>query len=57
MSGGGFAVLPNGGLQINKASVSDSGTYICVAQNPAGTALSKTKLRVQGRALTQLKVT
>ncbi|XP_068563703.1 hemicentin-1 [Cebidichthys violaceus] len=46
-AGGSFTVLPNGGLQINKVSVSDSGTYICVAQNPAGTALGKTKLRVQ----------
>ncbi|KAM8746417.1 hemicentin-1 isoform 1-T1 [Acanthopagrus schlegelii] len=46
-TGGGFTVLPNGSLQISKASVSDSGTYICVAQNPAGTALGKTKLRVQ----------
>uniref|UniRef100_A0A8C2ZWU4 Hemicentin-1 n=1 Tax=Cyclopterus lumpus TaxID=8103 RepID=A0A8C2ZWU4_CYCLU len=46
-TGGSFTVLPNGGLQIHKASVSDSGTYICVAQNPAGTALGKTKLRVQ----------
>ncbi|XP_028442534.1 hemicentin-1 isoform X1 [Perca flavescens] len=44
---GSFTVLPNGSLQITKASVSDSGTYICVAQNPAGTALGKTKLRVQ----------
>ncbi|XP_061539337.1 LOW QUALITY PROTEIN: hemicentin-1 [Phycodurus eques] len=46
-TGGSFTVLPNGGLQITKASVSNSGTYICVAQNPAGTALGKTKLRVQ----------
>ncbi|KAM4629779.1 hemicentin-1 [Polymixia lowei] len=46
-NGGGFTVLPNGGLQISKASVLDSGTYMCVAQNPAGTALGKTKLRVQ----------
>ncbi|XP_074490966.1 hemicentin-1 isoform X1 [Sebastes fasciatus] len=46
-TGGSFTVLPNGSLQITKASVSDSGTYICVAQNPAGTALGKTKLRVQ----------
>ncbi|XP_076007425.1 hemicentin-1 [Genypterus blacodes] len=45
--GGSFTVLPNGSLQISKASVSDSGAYMCVAQNPAGTALGKTKLRVQ----------
>uniref|UniRef100_A0A3Q2YR82 Hemicentin 1 n=1 Tax=Hippocampus comes TaxID=109280 RepID=A0A3Q2YR82_HIPCM len=44
---GSFTVLPHGSLQITKASVSNSGTYICVAQNPAGTALGKTKLRVQ----------
>lgn len=50
MLGGSFTVLPNGSLQISKASVSDSGTYICVAQNPAGTALGKTKLKVQGRS-------
>ncbi|ROL43461.1 Hemicentin-1, partial [Anabarilius grahami] len=46
-TGSGFTVLPNGGLQISKARVEDSGTYMCVAQNPAGTALGKTKLRVQ----------
>ncbi|XP_029939526.1 hemicentin-1, partial [Salarias fasciatus] len=46
-TGGSFTILPNGSLQISKASSSDSGTYICVAQNPAGTALGKTKLRVQ----------
>nr|XP_055041763.1 hemicentin-1 isoform X2 [Misgurnus anguillicaudatus] len=46
-TGGGLTVLPNGGLQISKAKVEDSGTYMCVAQNPAGTALGKTKLRVQ----------
>lgn len=47
--GGVYTVLPNGSLQISKSSVLDSGTYICVAQNPAGTALGKTKIRVQGR--------
>lgn len=41
-------MLPNGSLQILKTSVSDSGTYMCVAQNPAGTALAKIKLKVQG---------
>lgn len=47
--GGRSTILPNGSLQISKASLSDSGMYICVAQNPAGTALGKTRLRVQGR--------
>lgn len=47
-SGGSFTVLPNGSLHVSKASVSDSGTYMCVAQNPAGTALGKTRLKVQG---------
>ena len=45
-------MLPTGALQISKASVSDSGSYMCVAQNPAGTALAKTKLRVQGKSNT-----
>ncbi|MGH0125472.1 UNVERIFIED_CONTAM: hypothetical protein FKN15_054569 [Acipenser sinensis] len=44
---GSFTLLPNGALQIARAKVEDAGTYICVAQNPAGTALGKTKLRVQ----------
>ncbi|XP_005733181.1 hemicentin-1 isoform X1 [Pundamilia nyererei] len=46
-TGGRSTILPNGSLQISKASLSDSGMYICVAQNPAGTALGKTRLRVQ----------
>ncbi|XP_077463990.1 hemicentin-1 [Stigmatopora argus] len=45
-TGESFAVLPNGSLHITKASLANSGTYICVAQNPAGTALGKTKLKV-----------
>ncbi|MEQ2292216.1 Hemicentin-1, partial [Ameca splendens] len=46
-AGGDYTVLPDGSLQISKASLSDSGTFICVAQNPAGTAVGKTKLRMQ----------
>ncbi|XP_059503813.1 hemicentin-1 isoform X2 [Stegostoma tigrinum] len=45
--GGDYTVLPNGGLQITRAAVKDTGTYLCVAQNPTGTALGKIKLRVQ----------
>lgn len=46
--GKSHAVLPNGGLQISRAVREDAGTYMCVAQNPAGTALGKIKLNVQG---------
>lgn len=46
--GSDFTVLPSGDLQISQAKVEDTGTYMCVAQNAAGTALGKTKLRVQG---------
>ncbi|XP_004706727.1 hemicentin-1 [Echinops telfairi] len=46
-SEGKHAVLPNGGLQISRAVREDAGTYMCVAQNPAGTALGKIKLTVQ----------
>ncbi|XP_043555476.1 hemicentin-1 [Chiloscyllium plagiosum] len=45
--GGDYTVLPNGSLQITQAAIKDTGTYICVAQNPTGTALGKIKLRVQ----------
>ncbi|KAF5916712.1 hypothetical protein HPG69_005507 [Diceros bicornis minor] len=46
-SGKSHAVLPSGGLQISRAVREDAGTYMCVAQNPAGTALGKIKLNVQ----------
>ncbi|NWU93884.1 HMCN1 protein, partial [Upupa epops] len=46
-AGNGYMVLPSGSLQIAKAAVEDAGTYMCVAQNPAGTALGKIKLKVQ----------
>ncbi|XP_062920094.1 hemicentin-1 isoform X2 [Mobula hypostoma] len=44
---GAYTVLLNGGLQIARAAVKDTGTYMCVAQNPSGTALGKIRLRVQ----------
>ncbi|XP_072199268.1 hemicentin-1 isoform X3 [Excalfactoria chinensis] len=46
-TGNGYTVLPNGSLQITESAVEDAGTYTCVAQNPAGTALGKIKLKVQ----------
>ncbi|NXF12445.1 HMCN1 protein, partial [Smithornis capensis] len=46
-TGNSYMVLPDGSLQIARAAVEDAGTYMCVAQNPAGTALGKIKLKVQ----------
>ncbi|OXB56883.1 hypothetical protein ASZ78_013391 [Callipepla squamata] len=46
-TGNSYMVLPNGSLQIAESTVEDAGTYICVAQNSAGTALGKIKLKVQ----------
>ncbi|XP_066048296.1 hemicentin-1 [Chamaea fasciata] len=46
-TGNSYMVQPSGGLQIARAAVEDAGTYMCVAQNPAGTALGKIKLKVQ----------
>ncbi|KAM4896067.1 hemicentin-1 [Sylvia borin] len=46
-TGNSYTVQPSGSLQIAKAAVEDAGTYMCVAQNPAGTALGKIKLKVQ----------
>lgn len=47
-------IQPSGNLQIDRAAVEDAGTYMCVAQNPAGTALGKIKLKVQGKSLFKL---
>uniref|UniRef100_A0A8D2NA96 Hemicentin 1 n=1 Tax=Zonotrichia albicollis TaxID=44394 RepID=A0A8D2NA96_ZONAL len=46
-TGNSYMVQPSGSLQITRAAVEDAGTYMCVAQNPAGTALGKIKLKVQ----------
>ncbi|NWV42606.1 HMCN1 protein, partial [Grantiella picta] len=46
-TGNSYMVQPSGSLQIARAAVEDAGTYMCVAQNPAGTALGKIKLKVQ----------
>ncbi|XP_077188775.1 hemicentin-1 isoform X2 [Paroedura picta] len=46
-TGNRHTILPSGSLQITRATVEDAGTYMCVAQNPAGTALGKIKLKIQ----------
>ncbi|XP_009996158.1 PREDICTED: hemicentin-1 [Chaetura pelagica] len=46
-AGDSYMVLPSGSLQIAKSTVEDAGTYMCIAQNPAGTALGKIRLKVQ----------
>ncbi|XP_067398294.1 hemicentin-2 [Emydura macquarii macquarii] len=46
-AGAGFKVLPSGHLHLSRASLEDAGVYLCVAQNPSGTALGKTRLVVQ----------
>uniref|UniRef100_A0A8C5X6K5 Hemicentin-1 n=1 Tax=Malurus cyaneus samueli TaxID=2593467 RepID=A0A8C5X6K5_9PASS len=46
-TGSSYVVQPGGSLQILRAAVEDAGTYVCVAQNPAGSALGKIKLKVQ----------
>ncbi|XP_040264776.1 hemicentin-1 isoform X1 [Bufo bufo] len=39
-------IISKGKLQILKVRQEDAGTYTCIAQNPAGTALGKIKLKV-----------
>nr|DBA18217.1 TPA: hypothetical protein GDO54_016492 [Pyxicephalus adspersus] len=45
-TGGHYTMLPNGNLNIAYVTQEDGGTYTCIAQNPAGTALGKMKLKV-----------
>ena len=41
-------MLSNGSLLIHETETGDSGIYICVAQNTAGTDLGQVRLVVQG---------
>jgi len=54
VSGNSYMALPNGSLWITESTVEDAGTYTCVAQNLAGTALGKIKLKVQGKSNSKL---
>ncbi|RMB93417.1 hypothetical protein DUI87_30112 [Hirundo rustica rustica] len=45
--GSGLKVLPNGQLRLLRAAPEDSGTYLCMARNPSGTAAGRTRLIVQ----------
>nr|XP_047909504.1 hemicentin-2 [Anser cygnoides] len=45
--GPGLKVLPSGQLHLLRASVADAGSYLCVARNPSGTAMGRTRLIVQ----------
>ncbi|XP_065504896.1 hemicentin-2 isoform X1 [Caloenas nicobarica] len=45
--GPGLKVLPKGQLRLLRASLGDTGTYLCVARNPAGTVAGRTRLIVQ----------
>lgn len=49
----GFERLDVGTLRILGATPDDTGTYVCVASNTAGTDIAQVKLQVQGEILTQ----
>ncbi|XP_075038771.1 hemicentin-1 [Mixophyes fleayi] len=45
-TGSHYTILFNGNLKIVKVTHEDVGTYTCIAQNPAGTALGRIKLKI-----------
>ncbi|XP_063796284.1 hemicentin-1 isoform X2 [Pseudophryne corroboree] len=45
-TGNRYTILSNGNLKIVMVTQEDVGTYTCIAQNPAGTALGRIKLKV-----------
>lgn len=47
-SGHRLAVLSNGALKFSRVTLGDAGTYQCLAQNEAGTAMGRTNLVLQG---------
>jgi len=47
----GYELRESGSLRIRSASMKDSGIYVCVAQNSAGTAMAQVRLQVQGQSV------
>lgn len=47
-SGNRLAVLSNGALKFSRVTLGDGGSYQCLAQNTAGTAVGRTRLILQG---------
>ncbi|XP_056379622.1 hemicentin-1 isoform X2 [Hyla sarda] len=45
-TGNHYTIFPNGSLKIGKVRQEDAGTYTCIAQNPAGTALGRIRLKI-----------
>ncbi len=45
----GYEILDNGSLKLWRPEITDSGIYICVAENNAGRALGQVRLIVQGK--------
>lgn len=50
-SGHKLALLSNGALKFSRVTLDDAGTYQCLAQNEAGTAIGRTRLVLQGNTL------
>uniref|UniRef100_A0A8B9JKN2 Cell adhesion molecule-related/down-regulated by oncogenes n=1 Tax=Astyanax mexicanus TaxID=7994 RepID=A0A8B9JKN2_ASTMX len=46
-SGNRLAVLSSGALKFSRVTLGDGGTYQCLAQNPAGTTVGRTRLILQ----------
>ncbi|KAG8556198.1 hypothetical protein GDO81_017962 [Engystomops pustulosus] len=45
-TGSHYTILSNGSLKIVNVRQEDAGSYTCIAQNPAGTALGRIKLKI-----------
>ena len=44
----GLTILDNGTLFVSNTTMEDSGVYICIARNDAGTAFGQIRLTVAG---------